>query len=158
MSRAQNADTHALKQHRLSQNFPLSAPVMYWLSHLTCILSLKAKNVDFHTANNVLIQTTLFWGPIFRQFLINSPPTYLLQSDLWLAQLSAAVSGQWDEGGLLGACADGGWDQHHAISVVDKDTSVPKRQYCVNIFFRDITSKTKHIQKSFLLFSVGNVC
>ena len=24
--------------------FPLSAPVLYWLSHLTCISSLKAKN------------------------------------------------------------------------------------------------------------------
>ena len=44
MRRAQNADTHALKQHRLSQNISLSAPVLYWLSHLACISSLKAKN------------------------------------------------------------------------------------------------------------------
>ena len=44
MRRAQNADTHVLKQHRLSQNMLLSAPVLYWLSHLTCISSLKAKN------------------------------------------------------------------------------------------------------------------
>ena len=44
MRRAQNADTHAHKQHRLSQNISLSAPVLYWLSHLTCISSLKAKN------------------------------------------------------------------------------------------------------------------
>ena len=37
--RAQNADTHALKQ------FHLSASVFYWLLHLICILSLKAKNM-----------------------------------------------------------------------------------------------------------------
>ena len=44
MRRAQNTETHALKQPRLSQINPLSAPVLYWLSHLTCISSLKAKN------------------------------------------------------------------------------------------------------------------
>ena len=40
--------------------FPLSAPVLYWLSHLICTSSLKAKNVDFHTAKNIQIQPTLF--------------------------------------------------------------------------------------------------
>ena len=44
MQRAQNKDTHALKKPRLSQNISLFAPVLYWLSHLTCISSLKAKN------------------------------------------------------------------------------------------------------------------
>ncbi|WP_419635315.1 hypothetical protein, partial [Thiolapillus sp.] len=44
------ADTHALKQHRLSKTAPPSAPVLHWLSHLTCISSMKAKNFDFHTA------------------------------------------------------------------------------------------------------------
>ena len=67
MSRAQKADTYALKQHRLSEDLPLSAPVLHWLSHLIRILSLKAKkkkkkakNVDFHTAKNVQKQATLF--------------------------------------------------------------------------------------------------
>ena len=36
---------------------PSSAPVFYWLSHLTCILNLEAKNrvknIDFHSAKNV---------------------------------------------------------------------------------------------------------
>ena len=61
MRRAQNADTHAHKQHRLSQNISLSAPVLYWLSHLACISSLKAKNVHFHTTKNIQIQSTPFY-------------------------------------------------------------------------------------------------
>ena len=61
MRRAQNADTHALQQHRLSQNSsPSSAPVLYWLSHPTCILRLKAKNIDFHTGKSVQNPATLF--------------------------------------------------------------------------------------------------
>ena len=77
MRRAQNADTHALKQHRLSPKyFPPSAPVLYWLSHLTCISSLKAKD-----ERKTLIYTQL---KIFRYkqhlfaILRNWPPTYLL--------------------------------------------------------------------------------
>ena len=56
--------------------FPQSAPVLYWLSHLTCISSLKAKNVDFHTAKNIQIQATLFL-----YFQTNS---YKLTSDLFV--------------------------------------------------------------------------
>ena len=44
MRRAQYAHTHALKQRRLSENIFPSAPVLYWLSRLTGISSLKAKN------------------------------------------------------------------------------------------------------------------
>ena len=75
---AQNADTHPLKQHRLSQNtVPPSAPwSLYWLVHLTCISSLKAKNIDFHTAKNIHIQATLFL-----YFQTNS---YKLTSDLFV--------------------------------------------------------------------------
>ena len=40
--------------------FSLSAPVLYWLSQLTCISSMKAKNVHFHTTKNIQIQSTLF--------------------------------------------------------------------------------------------------
>ena len=44
--------------------FPLSAPVLYWLSHLTRISSLKVKNdrktLVFDTAKNIQIQPTLF--------------------------------------------------------------------------------------------------
>ena len=50
MRRAQNADTHALKQHRLSQNISPVCSIFYWLLHRISALSLKAKNVDFHTA------------------------------------------------------------------------------------------------------------
>ena len=44
MRRAQNADTHALKQPRLSQNISPVWSSLYWLSRLTCISSLKARN------------------------------------------------------------------------------------------------------------------
>ena len=63
--------------------FPLSAPVLYWLSHLTCISSLKAKN-----ERKTLIYTQLkisrynpYFFAIFRRILRNWPPTYLLKSD-----------------------------------------------------------------------------
>ena len=71
MRRAQNADTHALKQHRLSQN---SSPVCS--SFVLVIASAmylepetekRAKLVDFHTVENVQIQATFFF---FRRILI----------------------------------------------------------------------------------------
>ena len=80
MRRAQNADTHALKQHRLSQNISPSAPVLYWLSHLTCISSLKAKNERktlIYTHLNISRYKQLFFA-IFRWSLRNWPPAYLL--------------------------------------------------------------------------------
>ena len=56
MRRAQNADTHALKQHRLSQNISLvcSNFVLVIASdmHLESESENRAKNVDFHTAKN----------------------------------------------------------------------------------------------------------
>ena len=106
LRRAQNAEDHAFKQHRLSPNsspvcssfvlvipsfhfhapgskrwhqctqnsigspkiIPLPAPVLYWLLHLTCILSLKAKN-----ERKTLIFTQLKYYPdiskIFPLFL-----------------------------------------------------------------------------------------
>ena len=71
MRRVQNADTHALKQHRLSQNIsPVSAPVLYWLPYLTHISSLKAKNVDLHTAKNIQIQPIFF--PLFLDELLET--------------------------------------------------------------------------------------
>ena len=54
--------------------FPPSAPVLYWLSHLTCISSLKA-----NTAKKSRYNQHFF--AIFRRILRNSPPTYLLSSD-----------------------------------------------------------------------------
>ena len=64
MRRAQNAGTHALKQHRLSQNtspvcssfVPVIAPDM----HLESESEKRAKNVNFHTGRNIQIQPTLF--------------------------------------------------------------------------------------------------
>ena len=57
MRRTQNADTYALKQHRLSQN---SSPVCSRFvlviesdMHLEPESEKWAKNVDFHTAKNV---------------------------------------------------------------------------------------------------------
>ena len=64
MRRAQNADTHALKQPRLSQNiFPVcSRFVLVTASnmHLESESEKRAKNVDLHTAKNIQIQPTLF--------------------------------------------------------------------------------------------------
>ena len=57
MRRAQNADIHWIGCPKI---LPPSAPVLYWLSHVTCISSLEAKNVAFHTAKNVQIQYKLF--------------------------------------------------------------------------------------------------
>ena len=64
MRRAQNADTHALKQHRLSQNIPpvCSNFVLVIASdmHLESESEKRAKNVNFHTTKNIQIQSTLF--------------------------------------------------------------------------------------------------
>ena len=72
--RAQNADTRALKQPRLSQNIP---PVCFSFvlviasdMHLEYESEKRAKNVDLHTAKNIQIQTT-FLSLFFRQILIH---------------------------------------------------------------------------------------
>ena len=62
---AQNADTHALKQHQLSQNIsPVCSSFVLVIasdSHLESDFEKKrVKNVDFHTAKNIQIQPTLF--------------------------------------------------------------------------------------------------
>ena len=64
MRRAQNADTHALKQHRLSQNVsPVCSSFVLVIAsdmHLKPESEKRAKNVHFHTTKNILIQSTLF--------------------------------------------------------------------------------------------------
>ena len=64
MRRAQNADTHALKQHRLSQNiFPVCSSFVLVIAsdmHLEPESEKRAKNVHFHTTKNIQIQSTLF--------------------------------------------------------------------------------------------------
>ena len=64
MRRAQNADTHALKQRRLSQNLsPVCSSFGLVIAsdmHLEFESEKRAKNVDFHTAKNIQIQPTLF--------------------------------------------------------------------------------------------------
>ena len=64
MRRAQNADTYALKQHRLSKNIsPVCSCFLLVIAfdmHLESESEKRAKNVDFHTAKNVQIQPTLF--------------------------------------------------------------------------------------------------
>ena len=60
-----------------------SVPVLYWLSHLTCISSLKAKNERktwIFTQLKISRYKQHFFA-ILRRILINWPPTYLLQSD-----------------------------------------------------------------------------
>ena len=79
MRRAQNADTHALKQHWLSQNISpvCSSFVLVMASdmHLKPESEKRAKNVDFHKAKSIQIQATLF-----RYFQMNS---YNLTSNLF---------------------------------------------------------------------------
>ena len=74
MRRAQSADTHALKQHRLSPNNSLvcSSFVLVIASdmHLEPESEKRAKNIDFHTAKNIQIQPTFFLAS-FRRILIN---------------------------------------------------------------------------------------
>ena len=64
MRRAQNADTHALKQLRQSQNISpvCSSFVLVTASHmhLESESEKRAKNVDWHTTKNIQIQPTLF--------------------------------------------------------------------------------------------------
>ena len=64
MRRAQNADTHALKQPRLSQNTSpvcsIFALVIAPDMHLESESEKPAKNVDFRTAKNIQIQPILF--------------------------------------------------------------------------------------------------
>ena len=63
MRRAQNADTHALKQHRLSQNIsPVCSSFVLVIAadmHLESESKKGAKNVDFHPAKNIQIKVTL---------------------------------------------------------------------------------------------------
>ena len=62
--RAQNADTHAHKRHRLSQNvFPVGSSLVLVIAsdmHLEHESEKRAKNVLFHTAKNIQVQSTLF--------------------------------------------------------------------------------------------------
>ena len=65
MRRAQHADTHAHKQHRLSQNiFPVGSSFVLVIAsdmHLEYESEKRAKkNVHFHTTKNIQIQFTLF--------------------------------------------------------------------------------------------------
>ena len=64
MRRAQNADTHALEQHRLPQNiFPVcSTSVLVIASDMLLEpeSEKRAKNVHFHRTKNIQIQPTLF--------------------------------------------------------------------------------------------------
>ena len=64
MRRPKNADTHALKRHRLAQNISpvCSSFVLVTASdmHLESEREKRAKNVDLHTAKNIQIQPTRF--------------------------------------------------------------------------------------------------
>ena len=64
MRRAQNEDTHAHKQHRLSQNiFPVGSSFVLVIAsdmHLEHESEKRVKNVHFHTTKNIQIQSTLF--------------------------------------------------------------------------------------------------
>ena len=82
MRRVLNPDTHALKQHRLSQNIsPVRSSFVQVIAsdlHLEPESEKRAKNVDFHTVKKkkkIWIQATLF-----RYFGTNS---WKLTSDLF---------------------------------------------------------------------------
>ena len=64
MRRAQNADTHALKRHRLSSNIsPVCSSFVLVIEsdmHLESESEKLAKNVDLHTAENIQTQPSLF--------------------------------------------------------------------------------------------------
>ena len=83
MRRAQNADTHALDQHRLSQNSsPVCSSIVLVIAsdmHLEPESEKGAKNVDFHTVKISRYKRPFF--AVFRPILINWLPTYLLWSD-----------------------------------------------------------------------------
>ena len=73
MRRAQNADTHAHKQHRLSQNaFPVGSSFVLVIAsdmHLESESEKRAKNVDLYTAKNIQIQATFFFSLFLDEFL-----------------------------------------------------------------------------------------
>ena len=80
MRRAQNADTHAHKQHRLSQNiFPVGSSFVLVIAadmHLEHESEKRAKNVHFHTTENIPIQST-FFSLFLDEFLeIDHRPNY----------------------------------------------------------------------------------
>ena len=64
MCRTQNADTHALKQHRLSQNSsPVCSSFVLVIAsdmYLETESEKWSKNVDFYTAKGVQKQGTIF--------------------------------------------------------------------------------------------------
>ena len=64
MRRAQNADTRALKQQRLSQNTsPVCSSFVLVIAfdmQLETESEERAKNVDFHTDKNIQIQAIFF--------------------------------------------------------------------------------------------------
>ena len=64
MRRAQNADTYALKQHRLSKNIsPVCSCFLLVIAfdmHLESESKTRVENVDFHRTKNVQIQATRF--------------------------------------------------------------------------------------------------
>ena len=66
---AQEADTHAHKQHRLSQNiFPVCSSFVLVIAsdtHLESQSEKRMENVDFDTSKSIQIQPTLFFA-IFR--------------------------------------------------------------------------------------------
>ena len=81
MRRAQNADTHALKQLQLSQNIsPVCSSFVLVITsdmHLEPESEKRVKNIDFHTAKNIQIQRSFF-----RYFWTNF---YKMTSDLFTA-------------------------------------------------------------------------
>ena len=83
MRRAQHEDTHALKQHRLSRNSSpfCSSFVLVIVSdmHLEPESQKRAKNEDFHTAENIQIQATLFFVFLDEFFERELVPTYCSQ-------------------------------------------------------------------------------
>ena len=68
-----HAETHAIKQHRLSQNiFPVGSSFVLVIAsdmHLEPESEKRAKIFHFHTTKNIQIQSTLF--RYFRRILIN---------------------------------------------------------------------------------------
>ena len=74
MHRAQSADTHALKQPRLSQQMAPVCSRFVLVSasdmHLESESKKRAKNVDFHTAKNIQIHLTLFANQTFDLFTV----------------------------------------------------------------------------------------
>ena len=73
MRQAQDADTHALKQPRLSQNIsPVCSSFVLVIAsdmHLESESEKRAKNVDLYTAKNIQIQATFFFSLFLDEFL-----------------------------------------------------------------------------------------